>query len=112
MNDRSDNPFRGFGPPPAPDGLREAALRAAGLALRTASPADFWTRLVRSRAARLAWAACVTLLFVLHLALPVQPGKERLAFPGSPRLDPEVSAVVSLPRIDERALVTYSGARP
>jgi hypothetical protein len=110
MSDRPDNPLHGFGLPPAPDGLREASLRAALAAFTAAPPPDLWTRLVRSRTVRLAWAASVTLLLVLHLALPRRAGKERLASPDIPRLDPEISSVVALPRIDEQALVPFSGA--
>lgn len=110
MNDRRDNPLRGFGPPSAPDGLREASLRAARLAFRTTPPADFWTRLMRNRTARLAWAVSVALLLVLHLGIQ---DASRIASrtPPTSRLDPEVGAVVALPRIDERALIPYSGAR-
>ena len=110
MKDRPDKRLRGFGLPPLPDGLGEASLLAAREALSAAPPSDVWTRLVRSRTARLAWAACVALLFFLHLVLPGRAGQERPASPGSPPLDPEVGAVATLPRIDERALVPYSGA--
>ncbi|MFI5181095.1 MAG: hypothetical protein ACHQPI_06875 [Thermoanaerobaculia bacterium] len=110
MNDRRDNPFRGFGPPPAPDGLREASLRAAHAAFTAAPPPDFWTRLVRSRTARLAWAVSFALLLVLHLEIRDTPGTARRT-PAASRLDPEVRAVVALPPIDERTLVPYSGAQ-
>ncbi len=107
----NETPFRGFEPPEPPPGLREAALRAGRREFASSVPApDIWTRLHRSRAARLAWAASVVLLAALHLALPRRPVATP-ATASAPRLDPEVSAIAKLPRISEQASSAYSGEK-
>ena len=107
----NDTPFRGFHLPEPPPGLREAALRAARRRLAEEPQPDAWTRLFRSRAARLAWAASVVLLSAAHLALPSRLGERFTSPTASPRLDPEVGAIAKLPRIDERAYAACSGER-
>ncbi len=110
----NDTPLRGFEPPEPPPGLREAALQAGrrGFAAVPAVRApDVWTRLYRSRPARLAWAASVILLGALHLALPRRPQAGPPSTASAPRLDPEVGAIARLPRISEQAASAYSGER-
>jgi hypothetical protein len=108
----NDNPLRGFEPPPPPPGLREAALRAARGRLAGDQLPDVWTRVIRGRATRLAWAASVVLLAAAHLVLPRSRDGER---PGvtviAPYLEPEVRAIAELPRIDDRAYAACSGGR-
>ena len=107
----NDSPLHGFGPPAPPPGLREEALGAARASFTRAPATDPWTRLYRSRPARLAWAASVVLLAALHLALPRQPQAGSPSTASVPRPDPEMGAIAKLPRISEQAASAYSGER-
>ena len=107
----NDTPLGGFEPPEPPPGLREAALRAGREAFAAAPAPDFWSRLYRSRAARLAWAASVVLFVAFHLALPRRPEAVSPMAVSAPDLDPEVGAIARLPRISEQAASAYSGER-
>jgi hypothetical protein len=108
----NDTPLHGFEPPPPPPGLREAALRAARERLTEDLLPDVWTRVIRSRATRLAWAASVVLLTAAHLALPRsrQEGPHSVTVT-APLLEPEVRAIAKLPRIDEQSYAACSGER-
>jgi len=106
----NDTPLHGFEPPPAPPGLRDAALRAARERFAEAPAPDLWTRLYRSRSARLAWATSVLLLAAAHLTLPRLRGGQPPSVT-APRLDPEVGTIARLPLIDERTLAARSGER-
>jgi hypothetical protein len=108
-DDRLDVIFTGLEPPPPPAHLREASLRAARAAFAEAPVPDVWTRLVRSPAARIAWAASVMLLVAANLLLPAHP--RATASVVAPRLDPEIAPIAHLPRIDERALAARQGVR-
>jgi hypothetical protein len=109
---KEDPILRGFTPPAVPGGLREEALAAARHAF-AAAPArpDVWTRLVASRAARLAWAASVALLAAANVLVPrsTRPAPAAAAAPGKP--DAELAAIAHLPRIDEHALPALEGGR-
>ena len=107
----NDNPLRGFEPPEPPPGLREQTLRAGRTAFAAAPARDLWARLYASPAARLGWAASVVLLAALHLALPRRPLAVSPLTASAPRLDPEVAAIASLPRIREQATSAYSGEK-
>jgi hypothetical protein len=106
----NDTPLHGFHPPDPPPGLREAALRAARTRFVESSAPDVWTRLFRSRAARLAWATSVLLLAAAHLTFPRSRGQQ-LPSVTLPCLDPEVGTIARLPLIDERTLTARSGER-
>jgi hypothetical protein len=74
MKDREvDRLLAGLEPASPPPGTRDRAL-AAARAARThgAKPEDLWTRLWRSRPARLGWAAAVAALIVANLVVSVQ----------------------------------------
>jgi len=108
MND--DRFFNGLEPPAPPPGLREAALRAGRAAFAEAPRADVWTRLVRSPAARLAWAASVAALLGAHAYFPSHPRPE--APSGlAPATEGEVGVIARLPRIDDRVLPVREGDR-
>jgi hypothetical protein len=107
----SDDPFDRLDLPAPPPGLREAALRAGRQAFGSASRLDAWSRLLASVPARVAWAASVALLLAAHAFLPASTSPPRGAAPGASRLEPEVSAVARLPRIEDRALAARTGER-
>lgn len=104
--------LRGLTPPAVPDGLREAALAGARAAIAAPARPDVWTRLLASPAARLAWAASVAVLAAANVLLPRSPD-DRASGPSlaPERPKPELAAVTSLPRLDERALPTLEGGR-
>jgi len=97
----TEDPLRGFTPPAPPDGLREAALRAARAALASPAP-DVWTRLYLSPVARAAWAASVLLLLAAQLLVPSR--RPESVARAARRSDSEIAAVTRLPRIDRDAL--------
>lgn len=106
----SDDPvLRAFQSPAVPDGLREKALASARDALAAPARADAWTRLLASRAARLAWAASVAILAAAHVLLP--RGDRPAASATLTPPDPELAAISRLPRIDARALPALEGGR-
>jgi hypothetical protein len=111
MND--DDPFSKFAPPELPPDLRAPVLAAARAAFvragETDPQPDPWSRLVKSRTARLAWAATVLLLLGLHAALPGRPAGRTPLAAAAPRPDAEVTAIATLPRIEERVVTARSG---
>ncbi|HEX7529452.1 MAG TPA: hypothetical protein VF425_10100 [Thermoanaerobaculia bacterium] len=109
----SDDPLlRGFEPPAVPANLREDALAAARASFAAAAPPDVWTRLLSSRAARLAWAASVTGLAVAHALLPRYGSFEAPVSSATvTRPDPELASITSLPSINEHALPALEGDR-
>jgi hypothetical protein len=108
----NDIPLHGFEPPEPPPGLREAALRAARTRFAEAPAPDIWTRVLRSRAARFAWAASVVVLAAAHLAVPRsrEEGRPDVTVT-APHLEPEIRAIAKLPRIDDRAYAAFTGER-
>lgn len=107
---KDDRLFNGLEPPPPPPGLREAALRAGRAAFAEAPRADVWTRLVRSPAARLAWAASVAALLGAHVFFPSHP-RPQAPSGRAPATEGEIGAIARLPRIDDRALALREGDR-
>jgi len=91
-----------------PAGLRERVLaRARTAAARVPDGPDVWTRLVRSRAARLAWGAAIVALVAAHLALPgprrAAPTTYLVARPLPPDSSPELVELARLPAIEPSA---------
>jgi hypothetical protein len=91
----ADDVLRGLAVPGPPAGLRERALAAA---LRAEMVEDRWLRLLRNRPARLAWAAAVALLALLHVALSIREPSVRAREPGQQQ-DDELTAIVTLPPV-------------
>lgn len=94
----------GLEPAPPPPGTRERALAAARAAeTETVVPEDLWTRLWRSRPARLAWAATVAALLLAHAVLSiagaVHGGRPALPAPvaGLGEGEPALAAIAELP---------------
>ncbi len=109
----SDDPLlRDLAPPDVPRGLREDALAAARTAFASPPRPDPWTRLLASRAARLAWAASVATLAVANAILPriVRHGEAPIASTAA-RPDPELASIARLPRNDEHTLPALEGGR-
>jgi len=104
MKDREvERLLGGLAPANPPPGTRERAL-AAARAARTApaQPDDLWTRVWRSRPARLAWAAAVAALIVANLVVSVErsPKGGASRAPALASLDsgePELIAIAELP---------------
>jgi len=97
--------FERFQTPPPPADLRARSLTAARLAMaRSGDRIDLWTRLSKSLAARLAWAAAVGGLVLAHaiLSFPTQPApppRESPLLLAGAAPDPELGATVTLPRL-------------
>jgi len=107
----NDNPIRGFTPPAVPGDLREKALAAARAALTASPRPDVWARLAASRAARLAWAASVTILAAANVLVPRSAPPAPSAPATLARQEPELAAIARLPRIDENSLPPLEGGR-
>ncbi len=109
----TDDPFSGLRLPDPPPDLGPRVLAAARAAFdRSPAPApDGWSRLARSRAARLAWAASIVLLAAAHVVLSRRPGTAPSPQVREPGADPEMVVIATLPRIDERAFSGRSGGR-
>lgn len=110
----SDDPrLRDLEPPALPPGLRDDAL-AAARAVLGAPPElqDVWSRLLASRAARLAWAASVAALAAANALVPqnARPPAAPVSA-GFEAPDAEIASIASLPRIDEHALPALEGGR-
>jgi hypothetical protein len=95
----------GFEPPPAPPGLREAALREGRRGMLSPASPDGWSRLWRSPAARLAWGAAVLLLAFAHARIPRE---SRIDVPTA-GLEPELNEVAQLSRIAENSPRSAAG---
>ncbi|MCG6963441.1 MAG: hypothetical protein LJE95_09260 [Acidobacteria bacterium] len=105
MSDQDvDRLLAGLVPPPPPSGTRELALAAARAAgIREVEAEDRWSRLWRSRPARLAWATTVAALLLAHAVLTVeraaQGGLSPSPAPVASRSgnDAELAAIAELP---------------
>jgi hypothetical protein len=87
-------------PPAPPAALRSRTLATARQAVTT-DGSDAWTRLWQSRAARLAWAACLGCLLLGHAVLGLGPsaGLAPTAMPLAAAAEPELAEWVELPRL-------------
>lgn len=73
-----DRLLAGLEPASPPPGTRDRALAAARAArAHGTKPGDLWTRLWRSRPARLAWAAAVAALLLAHVVVTVERSPQR-----------------------------------
>jgi hypothetical protein len=105
MSDQDvDRLLAGLVPASPPPGTRERALAAARAAeADVAEVDDLWTRLWRSRPARLAWATTVAALLLAHAVLTVeraaQGNRSPSAVPVASRSEngAELAAIAELP---------------
>ena len=102
MNAHDRRLFRGLDSPELPSTLQGRAPWRARAALRSHIPrADFWSRIRANRGWRLAWVFSFSALCIANLALSgwMTPPPE----PRAPSLrsapDPEIDAIVNLPRL-------------
>ena len=116
---RRDDPIRALlsdleaaAPPPW---LGGRVLAAAGRALAAPAERGPWQRLSASRPLRLAWATCVAVLLVGHLALGIHrradAASRHLETAARPGAGAELAAIAALPALD-LATVTWEPVAP
>ena len=102
MKNPEKNPLADLEVPRARTELRSRVVDAASLALLDPGAGEtFWDRMRESRAARGAWLATMTVVFVAHgyLSLPADAGHSLSAGVESPSESGELDEVLPIPNV-------------